>query len=178
MNSTYNLCKMALCYALLVLGATIQISLPTPFYAMHITLQLGFALIMGALLTLSQTTLVMTTYIVSGLLGLPVFAQGGGISYILRPTFGFVLGIAAAAIVVSATQKATRISLAKSVWLSLFIYYLFGIFYYLFATRLLLNTPVPLSIVLINCFAISIIPDGLISVSALAIIHRLKPYIR
>lgn len=31
-------------------------------------------------------------YIVQGLAGLPVFATGGGLDYIMRPSFGFILG--------------------------------------------------------------------------------------
>jgi biotin transport system substrate-specific component len=31
-------------------------------------------------------------YLVQGLAGLPVFASGGGIDYVLRPSFGFLLG--------------------------------------------------------------------------------------
>jgi biotin transport system substrate-specific component len=31
-------------------------------------------------------------YIAEGLSGLPVFASGGGIDYVLRPSFGFILG--------------------------------------------------------------------------------------
>src|SRR5690606_29929155 len=31
-------------------------------------------------------------YLVEGLAGLPVFATGGGIDYVLRPSFGFLVG--------------------------------------------------------------------------------------
>ena len=31
-------------------------------------------------------------YIVLGLAGIPVFSQGGGIGYVLNPTFGYILG--------------------------------------------------------------------------------------
>lgn len=34
----------------------------------------------------------VSLYIAQGLAGLPVFATGGGIDYIMRPSFGFILG--------------------------------------------------------------------------------------
>ena len=37
-----------------------------------------------------------------GLLGLPVFTQGGGIGYVLQPSFGFLLGLIPAAAVIGA----------------------------------------------------------------------------
>lgn len=35
----------------------------------------------------------VVAYIVEGLLGLPVFARGGGIAYLFSPTFGFIVGM-------------------------------------------------------------------------------------
>ena len=40
-----------------------------------------------------------------GLLGLPVFTQGGGIGYVLQPSFGFLLGLIPAAAVVDGKAK-------------------------------------------------------------------------
>ncbi len=31
-------------------------------------------------------------YVLLGLIGLPIFAAGGGLGYVLKPTFGFILG--------------------------------------------------------------------------------------
>ncbi|WP_249664123.1 biotin transporter BioY, partial [Lysinibacillus sp. D4B1_S16] len=39
-------------------------------------------------------------YIGVGLVGLPVFTQGGGITYIVQPTFGYLIGFALAAYVI------------------------------------------------------------------------------
>ncbi|AKR54552.1 hypothetical protein XM25_01760 [Devosia sp. H5989] len=35
----------------------------------------------------------VVAYIAQGLLGLPVFARGGGIAYLMSPTFGFIAGM-------------------------------------------------------------------------------------
>jgi biotin transporter BioY len=39
-------------------------------------------------------------YVALGLVGLPLFTMGGGFSYVLQPTFGFLLGLIAAAAVI------------------------------------------------------------------------------
>lgn len=43
-------------------------------------------------------------YIVLGLMGLPVFAEGGGLAYVLKPSFGYIIGFAIASYVTDASQ--------------------------------------------------------------------------
>ncbi len=90
-----DMALVSLFVALMVAGAFIRI----PFPLIPITLQSFFcgfsALILGARLgALSQVI-----YLLLGLFGLPVFAQGGGITYFLKPSFGFLLGFVAGALV-------------------------------------------------------------------------------
>ena len=47
-------------------------------------------------------------YVALGLLGLPVFTAGGGFSYVLHPTFGFLLGLIPAAWVIGRLARSTR----------------------------------------------------------------------
>lgn len=55
-------------------------------------------------------------YVLLGLLGLPIFTAGGGFSYVLHPTFGFLLGLIPAAWVIGRLARSTcsfwRIALA------------------------------------------------------------------
>ena len=87
--------------ALIAVGAFIKIDIPLPLYTMHFTLQWLFVLLAGFILGKKLGALSVITYIIVGLAGVPVFAAGGGIGYVLRPGFGFLLGfILAAAIVI------------------------------------------------------------------------------
>lgn len=43
-----------------------------------------------------------------GLLGLPVFSGGGGVQYVLHPTFGFILGFPVASWVVGTISRIGR----------------------------------------------------------------------
>ncbi len=79
---------IAMFAALSAVGAFIKI--PMPFCP--ITLQILFTTLAGVLLGGRNGALSVGIYVLLGLLGVPVFTGGGGISYILHPTFGFLIG--------------------------------------------------------------------------------------
>ena len=85
-DMTRNMVLAALFAALTAIGAFLQI----PTGTVPITLQFLFTALAGLLLGCI------------GLLGLPVFTQGGGIGYVLQPSFGFLLGLIPAAAVIGA----------------------------------------------------------------------------
>ena len=63
-----------------------------PFYPVPMTLQTFVVYFIAATLGIVgfYSTL---SYVILGLIGLPIFAAGGGFSYILSPTFGFLYGM-------------------------------------------------------------------------------------
>jgi biotin transport system substrate-specific component len=77
----------ALFAALTAVGAFIKV--PTPWSAF--TLQVLFVFMAGALLGPKYGMLAQVVYVVLGLVGLPIFTGGGGFTYVLKPTFGFLL---------------------------------------------------------------------------------------
>ena len=85
--------------ALTAVGAFIKIVIPVGADTMNFTLQWFFVLLAGLLLGSRRAFLSVSTYLLIGLMGIPVFARGGGPSYLIRPTFGFLLGFALAAYV-------------------------------------------------------------------------------
>ena len=62
----------------------------------------------GCLLGSGCGALSQLIYVALGLLGLPVFTAGGGFSYVLHPTFGFLLGLIPAAWVIGRLARSTR----------------------------------------------------------------------
>ena len=89
MKKTRALVYVALFAALIAAGAFLQVPVPpVPF-----TLQSFFCLLAGSLLGPWLGTLSVLIYLAAGLIGLPVFTQGGGFSYLFMPTFGFLLGL-------------------------------------------------------------------------------------
>ncbi|MGE7110436.1 biotin transporter BioY [Lysinibacillus sp. NPDC047702] len=95
-QSTLSLVMIAMFAALTAIGAFIKIPLPVvPF-----TLQIVFVFLAGSLLGSRNGFQSQLVYIGIGLVGLPVFTQGGGITYVLQPTFGYLIGFALAAFVI------------------------------------------------------------------------------
>ena len=85
---TRELVLCALFVALITVGTFVRIPVGADVY----TLQFLFTLLAGLLLGERLGALAVLVYIALGLLGVPVFASGGGPSYVLQPTFGFMLG--------------------------------------------------------------------------------------
>ena len=80
---------IALFAALTAVGGLIRF----PMGTISFTLQVFFCLLAGLLLGPLDGALSQALYIVIGLAGIPVFSEGGGIGYVLMPTFGYLLGL-------------------------------------------------------------------------------------
>lgn len=99
---TKELILMALFSALIAIGAFIQI--PVPFMD-YFTLQFLFVVLSGLLLGAKKGMFSVLVYLLIGLCGFPVFAAGGGIQYVLRPSFGYLIGFAVASYTTGAVCK-------------------------------------------------------------------------
>lgn len=125
--TTRNMVLAALFAALTAIGAFIKIPIPyVPF-----TLQYLFCSLAGILLGAKLGAFSQLLYVGIGLAGVPVFTEGGGIGYILKPTFGYLVGFIVAAFVIGKiTEKFKRIYF-KNTFLAalsgLFFIYLFGV---------------------------------------------------
>ena len=71
--------------ALIAVGAFIKISIPVQPFPMNFTLQFFFVLLAALLLGARQAFLCVLTYLAVDLVGVPIFAAGGGPAYLLRP---------------------------------------------------------------------------------------------
>ena len=81
---------------LLIASAKIKV----PLYPVPMTLQPLAVLMIAMLYGRKLATLTVGLYIFKGIIGLPVFAFGGGLMYLMGPTGGFILGFFASAIIV------------------------------------------------------------------------------
>ena len=90
MRNSYikQLVLCAMFVSMIAIGAFITIPIPT----IPLTLQDLFVMLAGILLGPKWGALASLIYVMMGLSGLPVFTQGGGIAYVLKPTFGFLIG--------------------------------------------------------------------------------------
>lgn len=65
------------------------------------SLQPAVAVAAGLFLRPKTAFTCQTAYMVLGLSGLPVFTSGGGLAYVLNPTFGYILGFVCCSTLVS-----------------------------------------------------------------------------
>ena len=91
----------ALFTALTAIGAFIRI--PTAWVSF--TLQIFFTFLAGILLGPGWGALSQLIYVLLGLIGVPVFTEGGGFGYVFHVTFGFLLGLIPCAAVTGALAR-------------------------------------------------------------------------
>lgn len=174
MSKTKNLTFMALFTALIAIGAFIRIPVPVvPF-----TLQLLFTLLAGILLGGKNGSLCVLCYLLLGLLGLPVFAGGGGIFYILQPTFGYLVGFCASAYVTGRiTNKVTMPGLQRLLagnFLGLAVVYGFGMSYYWLICTFYIGSGISLRTLLLYGFLLAVPGDIFLCIIAAVLGRRLR----
>ena len=108
--SARELSLVALFAALTGIGGFIRIPIPYVPLTMQTLMVMFSGLILGGKLgALSQLV-----YILVGLMGIPIFAHGGGPGYVLQPTFGYLLGFVCGAYIIGHITE-RRVSLKHSV---------------------------------------------------------------
>ena len=112
-------------------GVSAFVRIPLP--GVPLTLQPAAVLLSGLLLGPLGGALSQAAYVTIGLMGAPVFAQGGGPGYVLNPTFGYLLGFiggaAAAGAVVRDWRHAGSVRLILAMLLGLAVIYICGVSY-------------------------------------------------
>lgn len=172
---------MVICAFFVVLisaGAFIKIPVPVvPF-----TLQFLFTTLAGLLLGPKKGVEAVGIYILLGLAGLPVFAQGGGIGYIFQPSFGYILGFAAGAYVTGymTWQSGTfaKNNLLAANFAGLAVVYILGMTYYYIISNFYINSPIGFWPLFLYCFLLAVPGDIAFCFIAAALAKRLLPIIK
>ena len=126
--------------AMICIGALFKI----PVAGIEITLQTLFVILSGTLLGPKYGTLSVTIYLALGLLGLPVFTKGGGVAYVLEPSFGYLIGFLPCAFFCGIwAKRKTHIGiLFLGFFASLVPVYLLGAAHFYFISRFYLGAPI------------------------------------
>jgi biotin transport system substrate-specific component len=99
---------VALGLAAALTAVAAKIAVPLPGTPVPFTLQPVAVLLAGALLGASGGFRSQSIYLAAGLVGLPVFAAGGGWAYLLGPTGGYLLAFPLAAWLAGAFADRSR----------------------------------------------------------------------
>ncbi|MBP8597705.1 MAG: biotin transporter BioY [Selenomonas sp.] len=152
--------------ALITIGTFIRIPVGTDVY----TLQFLFTLLAGLVLGARLGAAAVGAYVLLGLIGVPVFASGGGPGYILQPTFGYLLGfILQAWFCGRYSRKLSEISYRKLLAVNaggMAIVYLIGISWFYVFSNYVVAAPIALWAAVFYCGILQAGPDFLLCMAA------------
>jgi len=151
--------------ALVAVGAFVRIPVGTDVY----TLQFLFTLLAGLMLGARLGALAIGTYVLMGLVGIPVFASGGGPGYVLQPTFGYLVGFIVQGWVTGAFARTGAPTFRRALiacLLGMVVVYVFGISYFYFASNYIIDAPIGFWVAIWYCGVLQVVPDFLLCVAA------------
>lgn len=170
--------QLALCglfTALVAIGAFIQI--PVPYFD-YFTLQFFFVLLSGMLLGKSYGALSVGIYVLLGLAGVPIFAAGGGIGYVIRPSFGYLLGFIVAAFVTGFLAERLKSKSFSSYLVAALggfvVTYAIGLTYKYCILNFVSDTPATWAMVFLSCFPLDMPGDLLLCAAAAFVGSRMN----
>lgn len=124
--------------ALTAIGAFISI----PVGPVPITMQTFFVLLSGVMLGSKKALLSQAAYLILGLAGLPIFAGfSGGLQTVLKPSFGFLIGMAAAAYIagkITESKEKTTFNITMAVLAGTAVIYAVGLPYMYYILNIML----------------------------------------
>lgn len=173
--STIDMILCGLFAALVTVGAFIKIPIPiVPF-----TLQVFFTTMAGLLLGSKLGALSCMIYMVLGLVGVPVFTEGGGPGYIFKPTFGYIIGFIIGAFVTGfLVEHMKELKFAKILianFIGLAIVYACGMVYVYNICNYVLDTSISVWKVVLTCFIMVVPGDIVLCVLAAFLGKKLIP---
>lgn len=180
-----DITMMAMMMALLIITAKLVIPLPLFDY---LSLQIITIYLIYPLLGTKYGLIVTFSYLILGLIGLPIFASGGGIFYIFKPSFGFLLSFATFPLIQAALSKLfwrkKWLPLKKILIINysgLFYLYLIGLlykclilFFYLKETDVLYSVLAVSTLIDLSCDILLVFVASLLTYKLLPLIHKHK----
>ncbi|WP_010241111.1 MULTISPECIES: biotin transporter BioY [Clostridium] len=177
--TTRGMILTALFAALTAVGAFIRI----PVGPVPITLQAIFTLLAGLMLGARVGAMSQLIYVLLGLVGLPIFADGtGGLNHVISPSFGYLIGFIISAFIIGKIvehiEKVTFIKMFGACILGIIIIYLIGIPYLYIILKSVLVKNITFQYALKIGFVVFIPGDLLKAVIASLLAVKVVPILR
>lgn len=167
-----RLAECSLMLSLIIIGAYIKIPIPyVPF-----SLQFLFVTLAGQLLGAKYGAFVVCVYIIMGLLGIPVFASGGGVAYVLQPTFGYLIGFVFSAYVSGVITEKYYFKYYRYIanFSAIVCMYFFGVIYMYYLYKLYFNQNLEITEILYLGVVLQLPGDILLSIFGAKIATRIS----
>lgn len=169
-----DMCLCAMFALLIGIGAFIKL----PISIVPITLQTLFVM-MASLFLRTKAVYSVLLYVGMGLLGLPILTNGGGLAYILMPSFGYLIGFIVCSLYVGRFQKDNYISLLIRSCIGMMIIYVIGMLYFAFIQYVYYGQDFSIAYIITTLFLVYL-PGDLLSVIVAVIayqrIHSIIPH--
>ena len=177
MSKTKQLVFCSLFTALIAVGAFIKIPVPVvPF-----TLQYLFTMLAGLILGPRLGTISVTAYMLLGLAGLPIFTERGGLWYVLKPSFGYIIGFCIGTYVTGTLaaklKKRTFARYLAANLAGLAVVYAAGMIYYYVICNYVIDTPIGIWPLILYCFLLAVPGDIALSILGAIIARRVRPVV-
>lgn len=173
-----DIAQIAMFAALTAIGAFIKIPIPI----VPITLQVFFVTLAGVLLGSKKGALSQILYVLIGLVGFPIFTQGGGLAYIFKPTFGYLLGFILGAYVIGLIIERIKTKNIKNIFLAIMagvgIIYFIGVTYLYLINNYYVGKEFSLWFAFYYGFLLTIAGDIICSYFAAVLCIKLIPIIK
>lgn len=164
--------------ALTAVGAFIKI--PIPYISF--SLQTLFVAMAGMLLGARNGMISMAVYVIIGLLGFPIFTQGGGIGYVLQPSFGYLIGFLVYAYMTGYFTRKLKEITFKNLFLAqlpgMFVMYAIALPYFFFISQYYTENPIGVGALFTYCFALLLPGEALKCSIAAGLGKRLIPVLK
>lgn len=162
--------------SLTAVGAFLRI----PLGFSSITLQVFFTIMAGVILGAKDGLLSQLVYVLVGLVGFPVFTLGGGVTYILQPSFGFLLGLMPMSYIIGliCAKKPNFPRIVIASILGLAMLYLIGLPYMYLLVNFYLGKALSVSYVIIYGMLIYLPGDFLKIIAAAVICPKIAKRLR
>lgn len=177
MIKTKSLIYCGLFTALITVGAFIKVPVPVvPF-----TLQYLFTMLAGLLLGSKRGTISVIAYMILGLAGLPIFTEGGGLWYVFKPSFGYIIGFCLGTYVTGRIaeylKKKTVFRYLLANLAGLMVVYACGMIYYYVICNYVINTPIGIWPLILYCFLLAVPGDIALSILGAVVAKRIRPVV-
>lgn len=174
--SIRKMIEISMFVVLIAVGAFIKF----PVFIIPFSLQFIFTNLAGLILGKKYGTMSVLIYIGLGLIGLPIFTNGGGIGYVFQPSFGYLVGMALGTYLVGRYTEKRRDTknLVVGSLINMIAVYAVGLPYMIFIVKIYISSGVAVKSLIVSGFLITLPADLIKCYISSVLTKKIDKYIK